>query len=176
MWRPRLFSPACPSKQWSWVLRVRANLPRLRGEVRSNLLTQAMKNTKTLALSIALAGKTCILHEGQCSRSLGTHEKWSFRKAEWRTSRFVNFDRLSLQLQDDPCNSRNKEPPMCLGEVLQASKELKFQNFRHWEAQTADKGTNRLWLALPKSSDLSEIWGFGCKKKSNVYLRVTRHA
>lgn len=88
----------------------------------------------------------------------------------------MNLDRLSLQLQNDPCSSRNQEHPMCLGELLQASKEFQFQNSRHWEAQTAEKGTGKLWIVLPKSSDLSETCSFGCKKESNVYLRVARCA
>lgn len=88
----------------------------------------------------------------------------------------MNLDKLRLQLQDDPCSSRNKEPLMCLGEVLQASKEFQFQNFRHWEAQTADKRAGRLWIVLPKSSDLSEALSSSCKEKSNVYLRVARNA
>ena len=61
---------------------------------------------------------------------------------------------------------------MCLGEVLQASEELECQNLRCWQAQTADKGAARLWMALPKPSDLSEAWSFSCKKESDVYLRV----
>lgn len=66
---------------------------------------------KSLASPIAPEGRICVLHEGQCSRSLGTHEKWSFKKAEWGISRFVNLDKPNLQLQDHPCISRNKEPP-----------------------------------------------------------------
>lgn len=129
---------------------------------------------KSLASPIVPEGRICILHEGQCSRSLGTHEKWSFKKAE--SAGLWILTSLIFSCKIIHVSAGTKSLQMYLGEVLQASNEFQLQNFRYCEAQTADKGAGRLWIVLPKSSDLSDTWSFSCKKESNVYLRVARHA
>lgn len=147
------------------------------GEVRSNLLTQAMKNTKAVSHPLHWMEEFAFLHEGQCRRSPGTREKWSFKKVEWRISRFVNLDKVSLQLQDDPSSSKNKKPLVCPGEILQA-----FQ--RNFDFHISDTG----WLKQQTRGQvdfgqyclnllISQRLGLlAVKKESNVYLRVGKHA
>lgn len=48
MWRPRSLSPVCPSTPWNLCPDGYSKSAGLMGEVRSNLLVQAVKNTKVL--------------------------------------------------------------------------------------------------------------------------------
>lgn len=103
--------------------------------------------------------------------SLGTCGKWSLKSLSGETAS-LGIPTHRLEVQADPFSSRTQEHLDILREALQVSEDLEYQNLRCWQAQTAEKGAARLWMALCKPSDLSETWSFSCKKENNIYLRV----
>lgn len=146
------------------------------GEVRSNLLTQAMKNTKVLPHPLLQKEESAFYMKASAAGLWEHMRNGPLKRPSEESAGLWILTSLIFSYKIIHVSAGTKSLQMYLGEVLQASNEFQFQNFRYCEAQTADKGEGRLWIVLPKSSDLSDTWSFSCKKESNVYLRVARHA
>lgn len=141
-------------------------------ETKLNFLPQAMKKTKVLPHLLLQQEEPAFYVEANAAGVSRHMWEMVLKKSQWGNSKFGNPNTLRLEVQADPFSSRTQEHLDILREALQVSEDLEYQNLRCWQAQTAEKGAARLWMALCKPSDLSETWSFSCKKENNIYLRV----